>query len=638
MEVIPSEISQPHKVLDTLFSGALQNNPGKPVLEFGERAHFEKQLALADEENYVRIPCLNDVDHIDLIPPGTLVRYRCLVQDVFEQEIFDNVLEEVKELSGACRLVSTKYRECMDPSYGCSFRGIPARAGLGDRGVCYCVPLPGETEWAQRMCQARSTATVKASPPTTPSTKRPRDDDVEMTPEVEGEGKKPMQNMNSPDAGMNIEQAMANGVIGNICPPVGGRQRLPGSADEFGLNLPLPWEEKRGTGASTACIVKFYDDLIDKARICQTIEVVGILCVQPQAATFNETPLYEADDFMRDARNPSTSLVPRIHAIICRQLPFFNPTLPYSPDFLTEERLRIAWHRSFETPALLAQARATLVGYLEEHLGGDALAAQYVAMLLVSRAFGMADQKPIGTWNMSLTGWPQVGCAALAHAVGELVPRCVHHKITVESLNSDRWKPKKDFVLNRLVASQLQLAAGTALVLDETMMTEGNLNDSGVKSFQAIEQLVKDQKMVCDFMSYDVPIPLELTCLVVSKGRSLVKPMDVELPLEPKASVREQHVTPSPGFLDAARFLLALLTRSPQAIKMDPQMTERITADFADSRAADPTLPQEVCHLWLSLARAFCLTHGCDKLTPEHWEAVRSLERQRLARCKARPK
>merc|ERR1719261_1627954 len=157
-----------------------------------------------------------------------------------------------------------------------------------------------------------------------------------------------------------------------------------------------------------------------------------------------------------------------------------------------------------------------------------------------------------------------MGCTALAHALGVLVPQCVHHKITVESLNSDRWKPKKDFVLNRLVASRLQLAAGTTMILDETAMTEGNLNESGVKSFEAIQHLVTDRRLACDFDVYDVPLPLELTCLTVSKGRSLLKPVDVELPLEPKALVRSDHVLPSPGLLDASRFLLALLTRQPR--------------------------------------------------------------------------
>jgi hypothetical protein len=466
----------------------------------------------------------------------------------------------------------------------------------------------------------------------TPSQKRPRDTDVEMTAEIEV--KKPMQEP-SPN-GMQTSMGYASDNLS--CKPCGNGQKslLPANADEFGLNLPLPWEEKRGTGASSACIVKFYDDLVDKVRICQTIEVVGVLCVQPEAASFNETHLYEDGDMMRDARNPSTSLVPRIHAIMCRQLPFFNATLPFSPNFLTEERLRTAWQRSFESSSLLAQARTTLLGYLEEHLGGDSLAAEYLAMLLVSRSFGTVDQKLIGTWNMNLIGWPLMECTGLAEAIGELVQCCVHHKMSVDSLNNDRWKPKKDFVLNRLVASRLQLAAGSTLILDENVMSEGNLNESGVGALQTIEQLVKDRRLMCDFMSYDVPLPLELTCLVVSQGRSLLKPLDVELPLEPKASVREQHAVPAPGYLDAVRFLLALLTRSPRPIKMDQQVTDRITADFADSRAADPTIPQEMCHLWLSLARAFCLTHGCDELTHERWEAVRSLERQRLARCKAR--
>jgi len=44
-----------------------------------------------------------------------------------------------------------------------------------------------------------------------------------------------------------------------------------------------------------------------------------------------------------DARQPSTALVPRLHAISVRKLPFFHPLVPFSPDWLTEARLAAAY-------------------------------------------------------------------------------------------------------------------------------------------------------------------------------------------------------------------------------------------------------------------------------------------------------
>ena len=51
-----------------------------------------------------------------------------------------------------------------------------------------------------------------------------------------------------------------------------------------------------------------------------------------------------------------------------------------------------------------------------------------------------------------------------------------------------RWKPKKDFDANRLQSGLLQLAPGTLLVLDETQMETGTLDEAGVQAVQARQQ------------------------------------------------------------------------------------------------------------------------------------------------------
>merc|ERR1719401_35927 len=139
------------------------------------------------------------------------------------------------------------------------------------------------------------------------------------------------------------------------------------SADEFGLNLPLPEEERRGVGASMACIVKLYDSDAESVRLCETIEVVGILCINPELANFDTTPLAEAG-LGQDARNPSTSLVPRIHALLVRRLPFYNPLLPYSPDWLTEARLAAAYQNRLGAPDVLNAAWTSAMALLTSRL------------------------------------------------------------------------------------------------------------------------------------------------------------------------------------------------------------------------------------------------------------------------------
>lgn len=627
-------VKAPLRTLDGLFAQkvAAAGSQGPVPAEWGEKEHFVKTLGLEDEEAFAKIPCLNDVQLAGGIPPFSLVRYRGLVQDVFEPEIYAAVFEEraTGAAAGApARLVTTKYRECVEPAPGCCLEDV-GREGLGQRGACYCVPLPGETGWAKATSAGATAAAVSAWPasqgadiPATPppiSVKRPRsDEDVDMTPDTPAE---PRENRRlRTAAGAQNEAPMRSGDGVNLR-----------SANEFGLNFPLPEEEQRGRGSSTACIVKLYDGDMEALKLQETVEILGVLCVNPEMASFDATSLEEAG-LARDARQPSSALVPRVHAILIRRLPFHHPLLPFSPDWLSEARLAAAYQSKLAAPGALAAARAVAVEQLKQHLGGDDLAAEYVLMLLVSRAFGKHGDQALGSWSMNIVSWPEGASArVLSDAAAELVPRAVYLPLTTETLGSQKWRPRKDFVANRLVAGQLQLAPGSLLVLDETAMAEGQVNQEGVKALVAINSLVTDQILTCDFMSYDVKIPLELFCLLVSKQRSIIKDVHVTVPLRPATQVAQETRPAAPGSLDAARFLLGLVTRRPRHVRISDEVGSRFSEDFAAVRQELKVRP-ELCHAWMGLARAHCLTFAEEELTAERWSAVHQLEKQRLLRC-----
>jgi len=404
----------------------------------------------------------------------------------------------------------------------------------------------------------------------------------------------------------------------------------PRSADEFGLNFPLPSEEKHGSGASTPCMVKLYDADAEAVRMCDCVEIVGVLCINPEIADFDPTPLCDAGPG-RDARHPSTALVPRIHAILMRKLPFQHPMFPFSQAWLTEARLAAECQRQFGAPGALAAAREAAIRQLLPGLGGDALAAEYALMQMVSRAFDKYGEKLLGAWSLNLAKWPEgLPVQGFSQAAAELVPRSAHLCVTPETLGAQRWRPRKDFVANRLVAAQLQLAPGTLLVLDETQMAAGQVSAPGVQALTAIGTLVTQNSLTLDFMSYDVNVPLELSCVLVSSGRSIIKDVDITLPLKPCASTGQ---APQPAPLDAARFLIGLVTRCPRALKIPDDVASQFSTDFAALRQELQVAP-EVAHTWMALARASCLIHGEDVLTKERWGAVLMLERERLRRCK----
>ena len=605
----PVEISNPLGVIDELFaraaSCATQQNK-LPPNQWNEKAHFVQSLQLADEENFAKVPCLNDVDIAESIAPFTLVRYRCLVQDVFEPELYSMVF--IERDGDASRFVTTKYRESY-PSHGKVLEDV-GRGGLSTRGAYYCVPLPGESAWSKSTVVNRC---AKSQSPPVSTGKRCRDEDIDMESAPETTGAPETREIRE-----SRSQKSKTFEVPEVVP------RPAKNSDAFGLNFPLPWEVNQRN--SCACIVKLYDEDAESLKLCESVEILGILCVDPAMANLGE----EVQAWpLPDARSPSTALVPRLHGLLVRRLPFYHPLFPFTANWLSEARLASAYQRRLAAPGAVAAARSTAMRSLQEALGGDPVAAEYLLALMATRVYGHANGTALGQWSLNLSHWTEeVSVTKLFEVVSNLVPLAVHLELTVETLRSGRWKPKKDFDANRLVAGRLQLAPGSFLFLDESHMQPGELNDDGVRSLQALSTLVSDQMLQCDFNNYDVQIPLEVNCLFVSKGVSILKIADLVLPVRPEPLQSIQ----CDAALDAARFLLGLITRHTKPFRMPEQVERAFCEDFAQLRQECREIGQRTVHVWRSLARAICFTHGEEECSMERWRSIFALEKERLRR------
>lgn len=51
--------------------------------------------------------------------------------------------------------------------------------------------------------------------------------------------------------------------------------------------------------------------------------------------------------------------------------------------------------------------------------------------------------------------------------------------MTIENMNCLKFNPHKDYTANRLVSGVLQLASNTSLVIDETLLEQGQLDTRG---------------------------------------------------------------------------------------------------------------------------------------------------------------
>lgn len=81
---------------------------------------------------------------------------------------------------------------------------------------------------------------------------------------------------------------------------------------------------------------------------------------------------------------------------------------------------------------------------------------------------------------------------------------------------------RKDYECNRLTSGVLQMSKGTHLVLDETKLSAGKLNEAGVRSVGAISNIIKHQKVNYDFNYYQMEYECDIPILILSEGKSLL--------------------------------------------------------------------------------------------------------------------
>ncbi|KXZ44175.1 hypothetical protein GPECTOR_71g536 [Gonium pectorale] len=444
------------------------------------------------------------------------------------------------------------------------------------------------------------------------------------------------------------------------------------------------------------------------------------------------------------AAHPPTSKVMRLHAILVRRAPPLVPPPASAPAIApaptdsaaaaappTDSAAAAAPSASpADAPAAASSSRPP-VGPLRERalsllrwaLGGDCVAAEYMLMALLARATGRGDPAALGQLSINLCGCPQAEtpsqapqtaasqaagpgpappsspalaaerlgargpsafASALHAAVSRLVPLSVALPLTVEACNGVSWAPARDLSRERTAPSPLQLAPGTVLLLDETVMESGQLGEQGVASMQALMNLARRQELLYNFESYMHPVPVDLPLVVLTQGRSLLRdsvpvrlPLNATRPFPSAADVlaatdggsgtdasgdatmaaADGGGAGGPSFADLAEVRSYLAAaRVQDKYELADGMTAVLEQYFVNARrsaanaaggapaaaggqvaaaaAAAGAMTPEEFHLKLSLARLLVLSHGEAQLTPARWQQLLQLEHTREARLR----
>lgn len=209
--------------------------------------------------------------------------------------------------------------------------------------------------------------------------------------------------------------------------------------------------------------------------------------------------------------------------------------------------------------------------------------------------------------------------------------------MTIENMNHLKFIPHKDYTANRLVSGLLQLPNNTSLVIDETLLEQGQLDTPGVHNVTALSNLITWQKVDYDFSYHQMEFPCNINVFITSEGRSLL-PADCQIHLEPQLiPPNMEEYTDSllsavlPSVLNKFRIYLTLLRFLDYSIS--DEITKAVEDDFVEMRKNDPqSITADDLHQLLIVARFLSLSAGQTTLSRERWLRAKQLESLRRTR------
>jgi len=278
------------------------------------------------------------------------------------------------------------------------------------------------------------------------------------------------------------------------------------------------------------------------------------------------------------------------------------------------------------------QTDAILPGYdkyvdmFAKLLHGDELAAKVVLASMVSEVYLRRDVLCLGKYSVHLNA------KALSNEeVGEIIvalrnlhPQAIVLNLSRECLNEATFTPVKNYETEELEHSRLSLPNGTLLIIDETRLTPGQLNEVGTRNITALGKLITEQRLAFDYKFYQKDFDVKVNCLIVSQGKSIL-PNDFSINLKP------DEIEPATVDTDEAKqFKLWLHTVKEAKYKVD---NDEIVQNFiVDTRKADSQIGIEQLHQIMVTSRALAIARGQSAPTIELLEEARSMTKKMLDR------
>ncbi|KAH8913359.1 hypothetical protein BT69DRAFT_1359177 [Atractiella rhizophila] len=166
-----------------------------------------------------------------------------------------------------------------------------------------------------------------------------------------------------------------------------------------------------------------------------------------------------------------------------------------------------------------------------------------------------------------------------------------------------------------------------------THLSEGALNEGGLKNLHALQTAVREQKLDYTFPFSSFSFPTDIGFIVLSHGTPIVV-TDAVVSVSPSDSPM-QHEVRSGESLDRLRGYIQHLSSSAndKVVELSPTLSETIASDFTSWRKENVVQVVEGdLGRRITLMRLLTLSLGEKNLTEELWRRAVKMDKERMSR------
>ncbi|KAH3732269.1 mini-chromosome maintenance complex-binding protein [Pelomyxa schiedti] len=589
-----------------------------------------------------------------------VVRFRGMIQDVMGVQVYSpNALDA--ELTGGRAPESVVEGSSADPQVDFEASQFKERLAL------YCIPIPGESEWVTaQLGHSRH----REPPPSEgmPSRVQNLEDSAKRTaPEPSDDPthqhhrklKLPLRYHHTP-----AETANSGSDGKHDTPVIEEEEAAIGSEEYATQDVSMPPVSKyfsnfphTSCSRGTPCIVYVYQGSDDHFKVNSVFEFFGVLEMDPLISKNDSADFFPEE---HRAHNPPTSLVPRLHCIAVRTAStgnghplFTSQQLPHSPTSAASPCSIYSFGEQVSAiRSNIEFIRNNLIVYISHAIGGDLLLAEYILANMIARVQSRSRGIPVGkcslniqlplqvtgssptTANCGTPSPPDVLQVSLIKSIlllyKSLVTKCCDFDLTVESMNSVTIQPHKDYTENRLATGALQLPHGTHLLLNETGLQPGKLNETGISNVKALQSLMDQQSVEYSFGFHSLQFETDIPVVIVSRGPSILsKAVDFKIHWKPTSAPHNPEVLPplqEPEFLQQCRVYISVCRELEFTI---PEPISKLIQDyFVQVRSEkETTINESSLHTLLTLARLISQSFAEEHLSEQTWTHVLQLHK-----------